>query len=65
MENLDLRTAVYEYIRDNMMVDVFTEKEIDYYDEYTVIKVSVRLRDPSSGDWIEVSDGSDSISGCR
>jgi len=61
MENLDLRNAVYEYLRDNLSVNVSTDNEIDYYDEYTVIKVSIRLRDPSTGNYEEIDWDSDSI----
>lgn len=57
MEELDLRTAVYEYLRDNMSVSVSTERELDYYDEYTVISVSIMLRDPELDDWVEVAEG--------
>jgi len=59
MDNLDVRTAVYDYLRDNLIVDVSTETETDYSNEYTVVSVSVRLRNPITGDWEEVASGSD------
>ena len=53
--------CVYDYISDNLIVDVSTDTEIDYYDEYTIIKVSVRLKNPRSGEWETVAEGSESL----
>ncbi|MDG1949792.1 MAG: hypothetical protein P8J32_03130 [bacterium] len=61
MENLDTRIAIYEYLRDNLSVEVSTETGIDYYTEYTSVSASVRLKNPVTGDWVEVASDNDCI----
>lgn len=53
MENLDIRIAIYEYLRDNLSVEVATETGS--------VSASVRLRNPVTGDWEEVASDSDCI----
>ena len=61
MENPDLRSAVYEYLSDNLSVNVSTETEYDYYDNYDVIRVTISLLNPSTGKYEVISECSDSI----
>jgi len=61
MEQLDIEMMIYAYIQDNLDVSITAETETDYYDQYAVIRVEVRLRRPSSGEWTTISQDSDSV----
>ena len=61
METLDIGRLIHEHLRDNLRVNVYTEREYDYSNEYTTVSVSVSLRDPSTGEWIEIDEASDCI----
>jgi len=60
MEKLDIQRMIHDYLKDNLRVSISTETELDYYNEYAVIKMCIRLRNPD-GQWEELDSDSDSI----
>jgi hypothetical protein len=62
METLDIRRIVHQHLRDNLRVSVSTDTEIDYYDEYPVITISLSLIDPETGEWTEIDSCTEVIS---
>ena len=52
---------IFEYLRDHVQISVSEDTELDYYTEYRIISVSMRIQDPDTQEWIEIGEDSTSF----
>jgi hypothetical protein len=52
---------LFEFLRTNLSVDVNMDTEYETYGEYATCSVSIRIRNPETGEYEEMASGYDSL----
>ena len=59
--SLERRIELFEFLRSNVLVDVEMGSEYECGREYATCNVSLRMRNPETGDWVEIGGGYGSV----